>query len=72
MQMQVGRGLKSVAKAAFDVKVMHLANPVLKTATYVIVGDKVNGVPVSILTDAIVSRGHKFTLSADRLYVARR
>lgn len=72
MTVQVGRGLKLVAKKAFDEKVAKLANPTLKTANYTIVNGKVSGVPVSVLVDAVLARGNQFTQTSCSFMVARR
>jgi hypothetical protein len=72
MMMQVGKGLKAVARKAFEDKVRTLANPTLKTATHTIVGGKVSGVPVNVLMDAVLAAGNSFQQTADKFYVARR
>ena len=72
MMMQVGKGLKAVAKQAFDAKVARLARPQLKTATYNLVNGKVEGVPVGVLVDAVLAAGNTFNQTANKFYVAKR
>jgi hypothetical protein len=69
MQMQVGRGLKMVAKMAFDKKLAKMASPTRKAETYTIVDGKVDGVPVSVLTDKVLELGNSFQQTADKLYI---
>jgi hypothetical protein len=66
-----GRGLKLVAKRAFDAKVARLAHPTKKLAAYAVKNGKVEGVPLNILIDAVLAAKNHFTHTGADFFVAR-
>jgi deoxycytidine triphosphate deaminase len=71
MLMQANRGLKMVAKRAYDQKVKRLASLYARnTKTLIVVDGKIEGVPVTQIIAALDS-DIQYVQKENRLYLAR-
>lgn len=72
MQMQVGLGLKMVAKREFDLKVARIASMLRSNAkTLIVVNGKIEGVAVDKIVAAI-EPGVEHRITENRLYLVRK